>query len=82
MPVVGRVSMDSFTIRLSDKPAEGDTFSLLTADYAEKTSCSWMARTLDSANYEITGTWSTRLPRVYVQQGKVVDIMHALDYSN
>ncbi|XP_014662282.1 PREDICTED: alanine racemase-like [Priapulus caudatus] len=81
-PIAGRISMDSCTLKLPQKPQPDDTYSVLTADYADRTSYSWMARALDAANYEITGTWSTRLPRVYIKQGEVHDILHAVDYSN
>nr|BAH22617.1 alanine racemase [Penaeus japonicus] len=80
-PIVGRVSMDSITVRLPEQPLPDEVFQVLTDDYDEVTSAVGMARNLGGATYEIPGNWSTRLPRLYTRNGKIVKIYLSLQYT-
>ncbi|XP_076055944.1 alanine racemase-like [Oratosquilla oratoria] len=81
-PIVGRVSMDSITIKLPDAPHSDEVFQLVTDDFDDTTSAIGVARRLGAAVYEITGNWSTRLPRVYTKGGEVVKVFRSLEYTN
>lgn len=80
-PIVGRVSMDSITVRLPEAPEEGEVFQVITDDFDDVTSAVGMARNLGAAVYEMPGNWSTRLPRVFSKNGKIVYICHSLCYE-
>ena len=80
--IVGRVSMDSITVRLPEEPSPDEVFALITDDFDPKTSAVGLARTLGAAVYEVPGNWSTRLPRVAVSGGKVKKVYHSLSYTN
>ncbi|XP_014674082.1 PREDICTED: alanine racemase-like [Priapulus caudatus] len=77
--LVGRVTADECNAALRKQPRSGDTFTLLTADYADHTSPAWMACTLGDSPAEVTSAWSRRVPRVYVRQGEVVNITAGVD---
>ena len=81
-PIVGRVSMDSITVRLPEEPSADEIFVLITADFHPVTSAVGIARTLGAAVYEVPGNWSTRLPRVAVSQGSVKRVHESLNYTN
>ncbi|XP_037781444.1 alanine racemase-like isoform X3 [Penaeus monodon] len=80
-PIVGRVSMDSITVRLPEEPSPGEVFQVLTDDFDDVTSAVGMARNLGGATYEMPGNWSTRLPRLYTRNGKIVRICPSLEYT-
>ncbi|KAG7168663.1 alanine racemase-like [Homarus americanus] len=80
-PIVGRVSMDSITVRLPEAPGEDDVFQVITDDFDDVTSAVGMARNLGAAVYEMPGNWSTRLARVYSRNGKIVHVCNALEYE-
>jgi len=72
-PIVGRVSMDQITVRISKPVGLEATFELVSADFDPLTSLSgWAARTGTIA-YEMAVRLSPRLPRRYWRQGAVVD---------
>lgn len=73
--------MDSITVRLPEQPLPDEVFQVLTDDYDEVTSAVGMARNLGGATYEIPGNWSTRLPRLYTRNGKIVKIYLSLQYT-
>ncbi|KAK7071725.1 hypothetical protein SK128_008195, partial [Halocaridina rubra] len=80
-PVVGRVSMDSITIRLPEAPDEEEIFQVISDDFDDTTSAVGMARNLGAAVYEMPGNWSTRLARVYTRNGKIAQIYPSLEYT-
>ncbi|KAG0719754.1 Alanine racemase [Chionoecetes opilio] len=54
-PIVGRVSMDSITIRLPEPPAEDEVFQVISDDFDENTSAVGLSRILEAAVYEMPG---------------------------
>lgn len=80
-PIVGRVSMDSITIRLPEAPAEDEVFQVISDDFDEHTSAVGLARSLEAAVYEMPGNWSTRLPRVYTRHSTIAKVCPSLEYT-
>lgn len=74
--------MDSITVRLPEEPGVDEAFVIITADFHPLTSAVGISRSMGGAVYEVPGNWSTRLPRVTVQEGKVRKVYHSLDYTN
>lgn len=80
-PIVGRVSMDSITVRLPEAPDDDEVFQVVTDDFDDMTSAVGIARNLGAAVYEIPGNWSTRLARVFSRNGKIVKICSSFEYT-
>lgn len=80
-PIVGRVSMDSITIRLPEAPAKDEVFQVISDDFDENTSAIGLARNLEAAVYEMPGNWSTRLARVYIKNGSITKVFRSLNYA-
>ncbi|XP_018014832.1 alanine racemase isoform X2 [Hyalella azteca] len=81
-PIVGRVSMDSMTVRVPEEPGAEETFVIITPDFHPLTSAVGVARSLGAAVYEVPGNWGSRLPRVTVEGGKVKQVYRSLEYTN
>lgn len=79
--IVGRVSMDSITVRLPEVPEEDEVVLVVADDFDPVTSAAGMARNTQSTIDEIPGTWSTRLARVFSRNGKIVKNYRCLEYS-
>ncbi len=71
-PIVGRICMDQFCCDVSDIEgvAEGDTVILFGKDLPVEE----MAKNADTINYEIVCGLSKRVPRIYIKDGKELDI--------
>ncbi|KAK3873035.1 hypothetical protein Pcinc_021922 [Petrolisthes cinctipes] len=80
-PIVGTVSMDSITVRLSGAPDPDDGYLVISDDFHNTTSAVGLARRLKASVYEIPGNCSTRLPRVYSRGGKITHIFPSLSYT-
>ncbi|KAK4321846.1 hypothetical protein Pmani_007383 [Petrolisthes manimaculis] len=80
-PIVGRVSMDSITVKLSGAPDPDDGYLVISDDFHNITSAVGLARRLKAAVYEIPGKFSTRLPRIYSRGGKITQTFPSLSYT-
>lgn len=79
-PILGRVCMDQLMVDVSDIPdaATGDIVTLVGRDGSEEISIETIAAQADSFNYEFACGISRRVPRYYLQGGKVVHTVHYL----
>jgi alanine racemase len=68
VPVVGRVSMDQFLVRLDDVPgaAVGDEVVLLGAQGHARLSAEDLASAWGTINYDVVCTIGARVPRIFV----------------
>lgn len=73
-PVIGRVSMDQITLDVSDIPGvqQYDEAVLVGRQGQGEISADEVACLLDTINYEVVAALAARVPRVYVQGGRVV----------
>lgn len=71
-PIVGRICMDQMCVDVSDieNVNEGDTVVL----FGKELPVEVVAGFADTINYEIVCGLSKRVPRVYIQNGKALDI--------
>lgn len=78
-PVIGRVSMDQITLDVSAIPetAAGDVATLLGAAPAD--SFAQAAEKAGTISYELLCAVDRRVPRVYYQGGKAVEVLNYLD---
>jgi alanine racemase len=68
VPIVGRVCMDQFMVKLTEKVNVGEEVILIGQQQAECISVDEVADRLETINYEIPIIISDRVPRVYVKK--------------
>lgn len=74
-PVTGRVCMDQFMVDVTDIPdvKQGDEVTIVGFDGKECLTVEELAKTAGSFNYEYVCDITKRVPRVYIENGKVTD---------
>ena len=79
-PILGRVCMDQFMVDVTDIPdvAVGDTVTLIGRDGDEVITAEAYGAVAQSFNYEVVCSISRRVPRYYVQNGKIINSVHYL----
>ena len=72
-PIIGRICMDQFMVDVSDIPEVkfGDKVTLIGRDQEEYLPVEKLSELSGRFNYEFVCDLGTRIPRVYVQDGKV-----------
>jgi alanine racemase len=78
VPIIGRICMDQCMIRLPYEVETGITATLIGTQEGSMISVNEIAKKLETINYEFTCMISNRVPRVYKQQGKTVDLNNPL----
>lgn len=83
VPVVGNVSMDLTMLDVTDVPEAklGDTVTLLGAADSQKICANELALLAGTIPYEIICRISPRVPRIYLEQGKIVHVRTLLNYD-
>ena len=69
--IVGRVCMDQMMVRVDENVKIGDRVEI----FGEHISLESMAKDLDTISYEVLCLISKRVPRVYVQDGQVKELL-------
>lgn len=79
-PVVGKICMDQCMVDVTDiGPVNvGDEVILLGEDHGIKNNADDMADMLDTINYEILCMIGRRVPRIYIKDGKMVNVRNYL----
>jgi alanine racemase len=79
-PILGRVSMDQIVADVTSIPAvrENDDVVLLGAQGGERISAEEVAAWAGTINYEVTTSLLPRLPRVYVRDGEIVEVIRMI----
>ncbi|MFD0769477.1 alanine racemase [Bacillus sp. CGMCC 1.60114] len=78
-PIVGRVTMDMLMIRVPYEVPLGTKVTLIGRQDDKYISATEIAEYSETINYEVIATISLRVPRVYVKNGKVVEIVNYLN---
>ncbi|MGD6897867.1 alanine racemase [Bacillus sp. OG2] len=78
VPIVGRICMDQCMIRLPYGVEPGTAATLIGAQGDSMISVNEIAAKLETINYEVTCMISSRVPRVYKQEEKTVDLNNPL----
>ena len=73
-PIIGRICMDQLMVDTTDIPEaeEGDEVTLIGKDGEEEITVEELARIGGGFHYEILCDIGKRVPRVYIEAGKVV----------
>lgn len=79
--ILGRVCMDQFMVDVTDIPnvRQGDAVTLIGTDGGKRISVEEVANQAYSFNYEFCCGINKRVPRVYIRDGEVSQIVDALD---
>ncbi|MCH5299981.1 MAG: alanine racemase [Ruminococcus sp.] len=79
-PIVGRVCMDQTMLDVTDieNVKIGDEVIVFGDGSGDSPTADTLALSADTINYEIVCLISKRVPRVFVKDGKVIDIMYKL----
>ncbi|GGF33185.1 alanine racemase 1 [Halobacillus andaensis] len=77
-PIVGRICMDQFMIRLDQEYSLGSKVTLIGKQNQEEVHMDDVAEHLETINYEIPCTISYRVPRMYIKHGHIVEVENSL----
>lgn len=78
VPIAGRICMDQTMIKLPSYLPVGTEVTLIGRQGDEFISVNEIANELETINYEVTCMMSNRIPRVYLQDGKIVEVVNGL----
>lgn len=78
MPIVGRICMDQFMIRLDQEYSVGTRVTLIGKQLQEEVSMDEVANYVETINYEIPCMISYRVPRVYRENSKVIGAVNPI----
>lgn len=78
VPIVGRVCMDQCMIKLKGKVPVGTQVTLIGKQGDAEVTAEEAAGYFGTINYEVICLISARVPRVYVRNGEIVDIVNIL----
>lgn len=78
VPIVGRVCMDQCMIKLKEKVPVGTRVTLIGKQGDAEVTAEEAADYFGTINYEVICLITARVPRVYVRDGEIVDIVNIL----
>lgn len=77
-PIIGRICMDQTMVKLDKYYPEGTEVTLIGRQGESFISVNEIAGKLDTINYEIPCMITNRVPRVYIENGKIIDTINGL----
>ncbi|WP_079477087.1 alanine racemase [Halobacillus salinus] len=77
-PIVGRICMDQFMIRLDQEYPIGTKVTLIGKQDSDEITADEVADYLETINYEIPCMISYRVPRMFLRNGKMIEVDNAL----
>ncbi|MGN7178174.1 alanine racemase [Paenibacillus sp. FSL R5-0490] len=72
VPIVGRICMDQCMIKIPHEMPAGTKVTLIGEQGKEKIPVDEIAEKLETINYEVTCMVSSRVPRIYKRDGKII----------
>ncbi|ASJ55058.1 alanine racemase [Brevibacillus formosus] len=79
LPIAGRVTMDQMMVSLGEGSGkQGDEVVIYGKQGNREITVDEIAEMLGTINYEVVATLSNRIPRLFLEKGKVVEISHLL----
>ncbi|PLT33562.1 alanine racemase [Bacillus sp. V5-8f] len=78
VPIVGRICMDQCMVKLKESLAVGTEVTLIGENRGAFISIDEIAEKLGTINYEVPCLIASRVPRVYVRNGRVVKVVNSL----
>ncbi|MBM7588022.1 alanine racemase [Bacillus pakistanensis] len=81
-PIIGRICMDQCMVKLSEEIPLGEKVTLIGSQGEGFISMDEVAKRLDTINYEIPCIISNRVPRIYIQNEKPIEVSNKLLVSS
>ncbi|WP_201781419.1 alanine racemase [Sporosarcina globispora] len=78
VPIVGRICMDQCMIKLPNEMPVGTKVTLIGEQGEGKIPVDEIAGKLETINYEVTCMVSSRVPRIYKRDGKIIGVINYL----
>jgi alanine racemase len=78
MPIIGRICMDQCMVRLSGEKEVGELVTLIGQQKDEVIEMDEVANLANTINYEIPCLISSRVPRVFVKNGRISENMNVI----
>ncbi|MDR7074896.1 alanine racemase [Fictibacillus barbaricus] len=78
MPIIGRICMDQCMVRLSNRKEVGELVTLIGRQEDERIEMDEVAALANTINYEIPCLISSRVPRVFVKNGRISENMNVI----
>ncbi|MED1472589.1 alanine racemase [Bacillus salipaludis] len=78
VPIVGRICMDQFMVRLPHEVPVGTNVTLIGKDNNQFISINEIAKKMETINYEVPCIITNRVPRLYIKGGKTAEIKNYL----
>lgn len=73
-PIIGRVCMDQLMVKLPYEVQVGEKVTLIGKQKDERISIDEVAKRLETINYEITCTISSRVPRIFLKNKSIIEV--------
>lgn len=78
VPIVGRICMDQFMIRLKGEKPLGTKVTLIGSQQDQMISINEVAKRLGTINYEVPCMISWRVPRMFFKNGSIMEVRNSL----
>lgn len=78
VPIIGRICMDQLMIKLPEEKAIGTRVTLIGSQDKEQITVDEVASRLNTINYEVPCTITSRVPRVFLRNQRVVEVKNEL----
>ncbi|WP_453992214.1 alanine racemase [Bacillus nitroreducens] len=76
--IVGRICMDQFMVRLPKKLPVGTKVTLIGKQNQKYIPVDDVAKKLETINYEVTCTISSRIPRIFLRNKRIIEVRNPL----
>jgi alanine racemase len=73
-PIIGRVCMDQFMVRLPSEFSRGEKVTLIGLQGDDMIGIDEVAKTLDTINYEVPCMISYRVPRIFLRNKSIIEV--------
>ncbi|MCA1032963.1 alanine racemase [Bacillus timonensis] len=80
-PIVGRICMDQFMVKLPEAFPIGTKVTLIGKQDEESIMIDEVAKTLDTINYEVPCTISYRVPRIFLRKESIIEVRNPVLFN-
>ncbi|WP_412758876.1 alanine racemase [Metabacillus fastidiosus] len=78
VPIIGRICMDQLMVKLPSEKPVGTKVTFIGKQGNEFISVDEIAKRLETINYEVTCSITSRVPRLFLQNGSIIEVRNPL----
>lgn len=78
VPIIGRICMDQLMVKLPSEKAVGTKVTLIGRQGSECITVDEVAKRLETINYEVTCSITSRVPRLFLQNESIIEVRNPL----